>query len=456
MKKSLTLMLAATSAFFFACGDDGSSDNGTGSGSVTVEESGTIIVDTLKKTTIVVTEESEDACVNEGAGVYTWKTVDMGLDSSFSKYEFVGDTLVMYDCDYMDGEGDLGGCENAGQMMVGGDAPKLDGTWKAIFCMYDSEESETHCFKRCEDIPGGRLTEKEAAALNPQELDSSLIDRMNCLTQMELTQYGLDEETVKISGNSISAKVTLYYDDEEFDDYMNSMFMTSLYRSLTNGRAVIPSPDLLTVEDSSGVAEYLSLSNIEVTKQNKNSVTFKIADQTVSVSVDEYNLSERFEFAMTISVNGKSCALQEEEGEVSKRECNVEYEKFLEMSPYKDASGNEFVIAYEYEKSNEDEFEECSEALMDSLYASIMKNEGGSMGDDNCGNIIQEYYVCTAAGSISNCNYSGYQECLAALTDENEMVSSFPKKAVSSREQAKKKFLKVSRKFARMIKKLAE
>ena len=49
MKKGLYLMLAVTSAFFFACSDDSSSDSGSnGNGSVTIEVSGSITVDAEK------------------------------------------------------------------------------------------------------------------------------------------------------------------------------------------------------------------------------------------------------------------------------------------------------------------------------------------------------------------------------------------------------------------------
>ena len=43
-----------------------------------------------------------------------------------------------------------------------------------------------------------------------------------------------------------------------------------------------------------------------------------------------------------------------------------------------------------------------------------------------------------------------------APTTADNSVRSLNKKAIASREQAKKEFLKVSRKFARMLKKLAE
>ncbi len=440
MKKSLTLMLAAISAVFFACSDDSSSDNGTGGGSVTVELSGSIVVDTLNKTIITLVQEFEDECVNKGAGVYNWESVDHGLDSSYSKYEFIGDTLVVYDCEYVDDDGDFRYCDDEGQMMVGGKAGKLDGTWKTILCMYDTEDSESTCFTPCSEVSGGKLSEEEmekmseemekAYAKDPEKASKmyeNMIDRMTCLDNMEMQKRGLDEGTVKISGNEISTKSTQYYDlDVLFDDFMNSEFMSKFYRSLANEDPYVPDYSYLIEEDSSDVEEYKESANVEVLKQTKSSVTFKVAGQTVSVDVDEYDISlDLFELSMSVSVNGKSCQLQVEEGEVTEGLCKSENGEFFKKSTIEDASGNKITIVSKYEKSNEDEYENCTESLMDSLYAAIRKNNSSSSGDDD-------------------------------YETSYDPAESFSKKAMSDRELAKKKFLKISRKFSRMLKKLAK
>ena len=62
---------------------------------------------------------------------------------------------------------------------------------------------------------------------------------------------------------------------------------------------------------------------------------------------------------------------------------------------------------------------------MDSLYAAIRKNNSSSSGDDD-------------------------------YETSYDPAESFSKKVVSDRELAKKKFLKISRKFSRMLKKLAK
>lgn len=484
MKKSLTLMLAATSAFFFACGDDSSSDNGVGggSGSITVETSGTITVDAENKTAIVAIEESEDVCVNEGAGVYNWKNVNFGLDSSFSKYEFVGDTLVMFDCEYMDDEGDFRECDEEGQMMVGGKAGKLDGTWKAIPCMYDSDDSETVCFKPCSEVPGGKLSDEEMDKIyeelekmykeDPEKASKkyeSMMDRMTCLDKEQMQKVGINEGTVKISGDKITAKVTHYYDlGEDFDDFMNSEFMSRFYRNLADGYPEVPAYYHLTEEDSSDVEEYKESANVEEVKQTKSSVSFKVAGQAVSVNVNKYEYSlDKFELSMAITVNGKTCQLQVEEGDVTKGQCKAENGEFFEKRTTDDASGNEITYVSGYEKSNENEYEKCTDGLMDSLSAAISKSSRNSNKDDDDCDYVESAYQRCQMMDLEDAYNAGcsdiadaYTYCLMdsyPTTNETyDPAESFSKKVVSDREQAKKKFLKVSRKFSRMLKKLAE
>ena len=472
MKKSLTLMLAVTSAFFFACSDDSSSDSGTNGGSVTIEVSGTISVDQENKAVVVAISNAEDVCVNEN-NTYAWKNVDFGVDSSFAKYLFLGDTLVVIDCEEIGKDGEPRYCDDEGQMFVGGKADDLNGTWKSVYCMYDTDDETSQCFKACKDV-GGKLTEEEMAKMYEDmfssmseldmdaepEVDQKMMDRMTCLDDNDLRKF--PESIMKISGNSITSKVTYSYgDDDNFDDYMNSRFMSKFYKNLAKGDPSIPDTYYLTEEDSSGVEQYIKSAGIEVTKQTKNSVTFKFADQTFSVDVKKFNNSvDGREFSMSVSFNSMSCDLDAEEGEVTKSTCKAEYGEFFDKETVKDAAGNKITVAYEYEKSNEKDFDRCTDKMVDSVYAAI-KGKGGS-SDDECDRIIQEYYACSASGSInSNCDFVAYQECVAAATEDDTYDVSSPdwelyKKATSSAELAKKKFLKNARKIARKLEKFAE
>ncbi|MBR2198811.1 MAG: hypothetical protein IJ909_10505 [Fibrobacter sp.] len=490
MKKSLTLMLAATSAFFFACSDDSSSDNGTGGngGKVTIEYSGSIKVDAENQTMVVAIPEKEEACVNEDAGVYKWRTVDFGTDTSYSKYMFVGDTLVIIDCDEMDDEGKLHDCDYGGQMLVGGKKGNVNGTWRAVPCMYDTEDTTSICFKPCSEVKGGKLTDEEmdkaltvrrslnededllTAMTAPVTIDSNLIDRMTCLTPEELTKKGFNEGTVTISGNSISAKVTSYYkvdtDDDVFDDYMNSEFMSRFYSNLADGDPSLPGFGNLDEEDSSDVERYRELAGVTVLKQTKNSVSFKFLDKTFSLNVKEYSKSiDKVVTAFGIEFDGTRCDFQEEYGEVTKNTCTSNYGEFFDKDTEKDADGNSITVAYEYEKSNYKIFDNCIDNMMDSIYALIeSKNKSSDDDGDDCAALSAAYSRCMLTSDIEEyydleCPevVEDYTECaINAPTTADNSVRSLNKKAIASREQAKKEFLKVSRKFARMLKKLAE
>ena len=479
MKKSLTLMLAVTSAFFFACSDDSSSDSGTNGGSVTIEVSGTISVDQENKAVVVAVSNAEDVCVNEN-NTYAWKNVDFGVDSSFAKYLFLGDTLVIIDCDEIGKDGEPRYCDDEGQMFVGGKADDLNGTWKSVYCMYDTDDETSQCFKACKDVPGGKLTEEEMAKMYEDmfssmseldmdaepEVDQKMMDRMTCLDDNDLRKF--PESIMKISGNSITSKVTYSYgDDDNFDDYMNSRFMSKFYKNLAKGDPSIPDTYYLTEEDSSGVEQYIKSAGIEVTKQTKNSVTFKFADQTFSVDVKKFNNSvDGREFSMSVSFNSMSCDLEAEEGEVTKSTCKAEYGEFFDKETVKDAAGNKITVAYEYEKSNEKDFDRCTDKMVDSVYAAI-KGKGGSSDNPLCDSYKDSYDACVSTlgeGEICDEYQTYYESCLEGgeystpLYDDTYDESDWElyKKASSSAELAKKKFLKNARKIARKLEKFAE
>lgn len=467
MKKSLTLMLAVTSAFFFACSDDSSSDSGN---SEVIEQSGTLIVDEEKQTATAISQLTEEMCVRDEVTLeYAWKSVDFGTDSNFMKYEFVGDTLVVFDYDDWDEE-----YSTNGQMYVGGKAGKLDGTWKSTYCSYSSEKKASTCYKPCSEVKAPKelteeeimemmkdMTEEEMEAF-AEEYTDAMMDSF-CLDEEELEDY--PDVTIKISGTSIKTTIKFNRTEEDFDDFTNSKFMTSFIGNLISGDGDVPGFSKLFKEDSSGmekIAKTYKAYQVEVSNQSKKNITFKFADQTLSVNFKTVNKSgENRELALDVSSGGKTCSLSEESGDVTKSTCKSEYGEYFDIDRVEGADGVKISVADEYEKSNESGFEDCVEDMMDSLFATI-KGKGSSSDDDECDRIIQEYYACSASGSInSNCDFVAYQECVAAATDDDTYDVSSPdwelyKKATSSAELAKKKFLKNARKIARKLEKFAE
>ena len=263
MKKALYLLFAVSAATFFACGDDSSSDNGVGGGTVTETTSGTIILNEENQTFTAVSKDQEDLCVKEGFD-YSWKTVDWGDDSIKFKYEFVGDTLVLYRGSYYyDDEEEYGYGSSYGQMYVGGSNGNLNGTWKSTLCSYNAKEGSS-CSKACKDV-GGKLTEEEIAKYYEDmysnmsfdemddetgdvdvAVDQSFMDRMSCVDEDDYA-----EVTLKISGTSFTATEKYHYEEDlDFDDYTNSRFMAQFYESLIRKDPEVPSLSSLFREDS--------------------------------------------------------------------------------------------------------------------------------------------------------------------------------------------------------------
>ena len=81
----------------------------------------------------------EEYCVAEGDD-FKWKTIKKKTNSGKIKYEFTGDTLILYE--WLQ-ESKV--YQQHGAMLVGGKGGNIYGTWTIIPCTYDSEEEETYC-----------------------------------------------------------------------------------------------------------------------------------------------------------------------------------------------------------------------------------------------------------------------------------------------------------------------
>ncbi len=460
MKKSLTLLLTVTSAFFFACSDDSSSDSGN---SEVIEQSGTLIVDEEKQTATAISQLTEEMCVRDEVTLeYAWKSVDFGADSNFMKYEFVGDTLVVFVYDDWDEE-----YSTNGQMYVGGKAGKLDGTWKSTYCSYSSEKKASTCYKPCSEVTAPKeLTEEEIMEMMKDMTEEEMEAFVEEYTDAMMDSFCLDEEdledypdvTIKISGTSIKTTIKFNRTEEDFDDFTNSKFMTSFIGNLISGDGNVPGFSKLFKEDSSGmekIAKTYKAYQVEVSNQSKKNITFKFADQTLSVNFKTVNKSdENRELALDVSSGGKTCSLSEESGDVTKSTCKSEYGEYFDIDRVEGADGVKISVADEYEKSNEKGFEDCVEDMMDSLFAAI-KGKGSSSDNPLCDSYKDSYDACVSTlgeGEICDEYQTYYESCL----EGGEYSTPLYKKASSSAELAKKKFLKNARKIARKLEKFAE
>jgi hypothetical protein len=491
MKKALYLLFAVSAATFFACSDDSSSDNGVSGGTVTETTSGTIILNEENQTFTAVSKDQEDLCVKEGFD-YSWKTVDWGDDSIKFKYEFVGDTLVLYRGSYYyDDEEEYGYGSSYGQMYVGGSNGNLNGTWKSTLCSYNAKEGSS-CSKACKDV-GGKLTEEEIAKYyqdmygvgddmdyemddEPGEVDvavdQNFMDRMSCVDEGDYA-----EVTLKISGTSFTATEKYHYEEDlDFDDYTNSRFMAKFYESLIRKDPEVPSLSSLFREDSAGVKEFIEdykKYKVTVSNQTKKSITFNIMEaENITITVDDVTTSDYSgKVAMTLKTSAGTCELLEESGQVTKSTCKAEYGEYFDMDREEDATGKEINYAEYFSRDNERDFEKCAEDLMDSLFA---KFSGKSSTSDNplCDSYKEAYDECVSMVGREYCeSYQTYYEnCLNGgdvpfnyddyeTSYESDDYYNLYKKASSAVAAAKaknEKILKTSRSIARSLKRIAQ
>ena len=296
MKHSLLNALAisaiATSMLLVsACGDDSSSNASGGisrKASLYVDESQQLLVMTLDKLT-------EDMCVVEGDNL-TWKSMDIYVKPDSLHYEFHGDTLLLFSI-YQ------GKPENYAQMLTGGSAGNIYGTWTYIACSFEADENVTQC-----------------SANNKKYY----------------------HRTITFSHGSVEADYEFHFDLylADHDDYMNSYFMAQLFQIL-EGR----SSDLY-------LDEVMYMDSAEVQKHAEdNGIVFKEKTKT---KAELQSALDGLGFLRTVTANDELIGFM-----------NVGYgysgDEFSD--DWEDINHNNFTTAERYRYSNSVTFKECIQGI---------------------------------------------------------------------------------------------
>ena len=211
MKRFLTTA-AVFATLLTACGDDTSSNAGNGSSRPTGDDvfsrAGTLYVNESEHILAIALENYEtQMCVVEEDN-YTWKTVHINNEPDSMMYEFRGDTLLLYDIYHGLPDTDYG------EMLVGGTAGSLYGTWTYTGCEYDKEEDETECHEK------------------------------------SLRYY---HRSITFSKGKAEINYKVYFDRyvEDHSDFMNSYFMSQLFNTLGGNYPEIYLDEIWYMEASS-------------------------------------------------------------------------------------------------------------------------------------------------------------------------------------------------------------
>ena len=328
MKRFLTTA-AVFATLLTACGDDTSSNAGNGSSRPTGDDvfsrTGTLYVNESEHILAIALENYEtQMCVVEEDN-YTWKTVHINNEPDSMMYEFRGDTLVLYDMYH--GQPDT----EYGEMLVGGTAGSLYGTWTFTGCEYDKDDDETECYEK------------------------------------SLRYY---HRSITFSKGKAELNYKLYYDRyiEDHSDFMNSYFMKQLIRTLSGNY-----PEVYLYEtwymDSSSVQSAAEENGAVFTSKTKTNATFALGGKTYTVNVKHMDMSlnregyfiasENKEIQVEVSDGITTCTGEYISHYMNADYCKAEYKDNLRMDEWEDSNYGTFIAAEKYSSNNEDDFEQC-------------------------------------------------------------------------------------------------
>jgi len=273
----------------------------------------------------------EEYCVAEGDD-FKWKTIKKKTNSGKIKYEFTGDTLILYE--WLQ-ESKV--YQQHGAMLVGGKGGNIYGTWTIIPCTYDSEEEETYCDEDEEE--------------------------------------GLIQSSFTISEDKFARKLAGIYLNKSLN-YPTSNFRRLFNHYLSKG----PGGDLPTANELFHESVYddenSTFDGITIKELSASGETFISGGKTIIVNV--LNFEDNFEnwkASVTISVDGETCQNDYENYyDMTESLCDTKYSDNYSLGTKTDKDGNEFKYVRQFRKNNHDEFLECLEPLTDPILETIGKD----------------------------------------------------------------------------------
>ena len=321
---SLALILCIGAAALSACGDDSSSS--ADDEPVKVTETSSLEVDENNNTLAWTSANSKDLCILRN-GNFSWKTVSLGATTQSAKYEFRGDTLVLYPLAF-----DNGKQESYGHMYIGGETGKVYGTWTDIFCDFDPQEKKTYCSK-------GETFAVRTLTLSKGTLTTN-------------TEYDFERYRASKSDNLILSELT-----------------ADILRAL-KGTAEFYIPGVF-VNDSARVKSLIQEYNISTTSQTKTSIGFKMdgKDFSLRYTQAEETLAKDGSgrlnrvVKLTLSSGKTVCKLDFERTFMEKELCKAENKDFLDTEKEIDDNGNNVEHAVAYLVNNQADFEECVKTI---------------------------------------------------------------------------------------------
>lgn len=318
------LLTAMVSAFFIAaCSEDNptsvniisNDDPMSRTGSLYVDESQQLLVETFNNV-------QGNRCDLENYNLI-WKTIQKDVLTDSFHYEFIGDTLALYNI-YDEGISDYG------NLYVGGTAGNIYGTW----------------------VYTGFGRDKKTG-----ELEHSTNTRYVTRTYI----YAPGKVTV-----SVEYHMDLYVADEQARGYMESGFMAKLYGYLTSRSKL---DDVIYIMDNnekaSKVAESIEQNGVQIIEGSKTNQTFKIGDKTYTVNVKKAETTLHYtghtnrEAVVEVTDGTTTCSSYAIYKTVDENLCKTENLQYFSVYNENDDDGNNYFYVSSYKNTDHEQFLEC-------------------------------------------------------------------------------------------------
>ena len=325
-----TLLTAVSSAFLIAaCSDSNpssaSNDSSTNSASNNDPNSatGTLYVDETQHLMITTfTDVHGNRCDLENDNLI-WKTITKNAIIDSFEYEFIGDTLVLYD--YYEG-----GADNYGKLYVGGTAGNIYGSW-----VYTG-------------IERNRKTGEEEHSTNTRYVTRTYT-------------YAPGKVTINLEYH-----MDLYVADEQERGYMESSFMVELYGYLARRSHMDDVIYIMDNEDqASSIAASVENNGVQIIEGSKTNQTFKIGDKTYTVTVKKaettlhYSGRTNREAIVEVSDGTTTCSSYAIYKNVDENLCKTENLEYFTVKDDEDEDGNKYFYVSRYKNTDHEKFQEC-------------------------------------------------------------------------------------------------
>ena len=294
--------------------------------------------DPLSRTGILYVDESQHLLVTTFNNVHgnrcdlenenlIWKTLTKDVVTDSFDYEFIGDTLVLYD--YYEG-----GIEEYGDLYVGGTAGNIYGTW-----VYTGSERS-------------RKTGEEEHSTNTRYVTRTYT-------------YAPGKVTI-----SVEYHMDLYVADEQERGYMESSFMVELYGYLARQSHMDDVINIMDNEDlASSIARSIEQNGVQIIEGTKTNQTFKIGDKTYTVTVKKaettlhYSGRTNRDAIVEVSDGTTTCSSYAIYKTVDANLCKTEnLEYFTVQNGGDDDSGRYFYVS-RYKNTDHEKFQECLSSI---------------------------------------------------------------------------------------------